>query len=247
MKKIISTLIIAAIVMMNGTANAAVNDLISINFGDPYKDGAVALKGTVDVWDNYTSAVQKEAIPVESTKSVNISWDSSGYSVTKPENTAFNNVVGIDKGSVNTLMNSYIYTIDKETHNITLSGLDKNANYALYIYSQDFLDAKNGQMLSVSVNKEMFGQTEPSDVSASSYKSGLNYLTGELTVNDSGTLNITYSSTKEGTGFAVINGLQLLQTSESVPPAPVPEPASVFLMGFGGLLAALRLRKSVTV
>jgi|APHig6443718053_1056840.scaffolds.fasta_scaffold01557_13 hypothetical protein len=227
MKKIkITGLFLALGMGLSGSSlYAATGDLININFGSGYESGAAYSEGEELSWNeesrpsgNDTSVYSAEG---DRLSGVIFSWASDGYTVLNTSTFT----------SAPYLMDSYIYTTNKQG-SFSFSGLSEGT-YTLYIYSQSEL---SGQALSVSIAGTAYSTTL-SNASSTTFISGQNYLVIEnLTVSEAGTLTVSYG----GTGTDVINGVQLLQTSDA---SAVPEPASIVLLGIGGALAAGYMKK----
>jgi hypothetical protein len=120
---------------------------------------------------------------------------------------------------------------------MNLTGLEKNASYNLYVYSQTNIDTATSP-LTINANGAEFS-TSGNDGTPNTFQSGANgnYIVHTVTTDASGNLNLVFSSASAN---AAINGLQI---------QAVPEPQSVMLLGVGGVLvfAYLRLKTNESI
>jgi hypothetical protein len=117
-------------------------------------------------------------------------------------------------------MNSYLYNNGPGTINI--AGLDPNATFGLFVYTQGDV-AASGRTLAVNVNSEGTYSTSPTDSTASTFILGQNYLDLAVTSDASGNLAITFNGAGDE---ADINGFQLIETGSATP-----EPGTFALAG----------------
>ena len=239
--KIILVLVaVISCLLLNVTAQAAQGELININFGINYNGlgGAgrlVSDPSATQIWNNITDDQINlgQEPPYTTSTLVNsqgtathgatMTWNADGYSSLTDK---YNGFTGT---AYQELMRNYIWTYGGD-FTLSFSGLDAGT-YQLYVYTQgDKLS--NGETLNLSVNG-VDTTASGSDGTLNHFVLGQNYLTTTLTTDSSGNVSFDYSGLDNMAG---INGLQLFQTSA----APVPEPASMVLIGIGGLLAAFR-------
>ncbi|TLU81958.1 MAG: PEP-CTERM sorting domain-containing protein [Chlorobium sp.] len=233
MKKIIYLLIAFVMAVSSKPLHAAVGDLINIQVnGSSYNgEGAVTL-GRGTFWNSISGT--SEAIPTLFTANYSnvLSPAVITYSADVSTAMASGGVNGFNATPYSTLMDGYMASTT--SRNITFTNLDANATYTLYVYSQkentvpDSLTKTliNGTALLNTVN------------TSNSFISGTNYIATTVYSNASGALTFSYApQTINGTNVGVINALQLHQTGGSGS-APTPEPASLVLLGVGGLFAA---------
>lgn len=222
---------LAGTFIAGNSLQAAEGDLININFGEGAFIGSAAddLGGYWNAYiDPNSSEEQSLLTSAPGASDIGVSWTSDGF--TNSANHGF----GTDK-----IMKTYVYT--ESTDTVTITGLEVGATYDLYVYSQ-MDDAYDPENLGIEINDTYTLSTTGSDVTASSYVLGQNYLVQSFTA-DSSTLTIDYYAA-DGDGTVVLNAIQLLQTSSA--PSPVPEPASMLLIGVGGA-AVVALRKRLQV
>ena len=276
-KTIFVLVAVISALLVNGVVLAAKGDLINIQFGvdkihypglfgsyflvsNKYQGLGLAGGTGFQVWNdgidvNLKSQNLKTSIDVTSNVMLS-SLDYSNYkTIIDTNERGFAQVeskIYHTIGQGDALMSGYMYlTGDQAPGYITLTGLDPGAKYDLYVYSQREIGTSNDQ-LKMSVNGVDL-TTSPSSGTLNSFVNGQNYLEfANFTVDQTGELDILYQP-GAGTDYAVINGMQLLQTTAAVftpltplgllsgaDAAPVPEPASMILIGMGGLLAAFR-------
>ncbi|TLU81956.1 MAG: PEP-CTERM sorting domain-containing protein [Chlorobium sp.] len=239
--KSILTGVMALVIAVMSTSLHAEEPLINIKFGGGTYTGAAVAGTAGDTWNQFNDDLSVINQPVllstgTSAGSAQFSYTGGALVTGLAANCSFG---ATDKN----LMRSYIYT-SGSAGTMSFTGLQANKSYDLYVYTQSENTSGNnygdGQILNLTVNGSALNQTTPSDGGASTFLAGQNYLHGTFTADNSGNLNISYLSPVGGTGAAsraVINGLQLKGSS------PTPEPASLVLLGIGGLLASRKLKK----
>lgn len=131
-------------------------------------------------------------------------------------------IAGIDTD----LFSGYLATDGESTSIFTFQNLEAGT-YDLYVYSQKDINTSGG--LQFTANGVSGSLTNNGTLT--SLVEGANYLKTSVVVSDAGTLAISIAKNSQ------INGIQLLQTSTA------PEPASMVLLGIGGVLAAARFRR----
>ena len=152
------------------------------------------------------------------------------------KNTAF---YGTD---YNTLMNTYVWTSDTAT--MTISKLNANTNYDVYVLTQGSKSSNGSQLVLAGLNSSgvptTFTQNGTSNAANSTFVAGTNYMFETFKTDANGNLTFAYSSANGKN--AIINGLQVVGSAPNTPPTP--EPASMVLIGVGGaLMSAMKLRK----
>lgn len=130
----------------------------------------------------------------------------------------------------------------------------KAGTYKLYIYSQA---AENAVATQFNVNGKDLGVLK-TDVGREKYEEKGNYFTTSVIVSDkdsyANAIIIDYRSAKSGVSsiasvvpsplpYGVLNAIQIADPNLS----PVPEPASVVMLGIGGIAVAVRLRKKEAI
>lgn len=146
-------------------------------------------------------------------------------------------MAGFDSTAYRNLMKTYLYaTSPTNDYTIAFSGLNALSQYGLYIYSQGD-SASDNRRLGVTVNGVTY-TTTAAVATASTFIENQNYLHVTGTADASGNLMITY---RRVAGEANINGMQIETMN-------VPEPASILLLGIGGMVyGALRRREASRV
>ncbi len=218
-------------------------ELVNVQFGgDTNYVGKGVIGGSTDFWNQSLDAVQQLSLKDSggiNNSGVVVYWSEDITSIGNTTN-------GFETKTQENLMGGYIYTSDPtvysapdvNTNKIRFSGLDRSTQYDLYVYTQGE-KATSGERLTISGDQltaegGVHSITSRASVgTASNFISGQNYLLLKATTDANGDLLINYSS---AAGRGVINGIQLSSA--------VPESSTIVLMGIGGLLLVVRLRKS---
>ena len=215
-------------------------DILSINY-----TGGAQIGGGSDFW-NQATAVSGTINPLLYSNSI-----SSGAQVKFAGDTVnllTKTATGFTGGAYENLMRGYIatyYSSDAPLFNsMTFTGLKGNTQYDLYVYTQgDY----NGNQLNLSVTggtgPDINATTNSTQITAGQFILNQNYVDIKVQTSSAGGFVLNYAGLPVGTQLGVINGIQLY-----TPGATAPEPPTVALIGFGGLLLfAIRLRKSPLV
>lgn len=218
MKKILYILAGLLVIQFAGSPlYAAVGDLINIQLGSgyTYTNGA-AINDDVQYWNKFTSPEGDNADLFYSNNT--LSTAKLTYAVDESVSIRGSNIVM--NSTDRNLFSGYLI-IDQNSSEFILQGLDAGT-YDLYVYSQ--VASNNSSSLQFTANGVSGSLTNNGTLT--SLVEGANYLKTSVVVSDAGTLAISIA------GNSQINGIQLLQTSTA------PEPASMVLLGVGGVLAA---------
>ena len=132
------------------------------------------------------------------------------------------------------LLDTSVFSSNNQLTNFAFTGLTPGKTYTMYILSQ----AIQGGDDQLAIN---YGSTHSQlvnyDTNTNLLIQGQNYLEIPVTVDASGDIKF---STIALSSNANLNGIQLVGSSSS----SAPEPSTYILMGIGGVLVALRLKKS---
>jgi len=247
-------LVVLACLMMNNSAQAAMSDLINIKFNTSTLNlnGVVAGAGyasgsnTYYKWNTgYTGVVSgyggtRANLLTSDNRATSVGFSYTSDNYTGTTYTAF----GPSNAPYFNLMRTFVSSTTVDDY-FKFTGLDANATFNITVYTQaenntaatQLALAVPGQLPPVS------GSTIATSPTSSAFVSGKNYITLTAKSNASGVLTVDYTPLLvNGSNRAVINALQLYQSS-GTQNGPVPEPATMVLLGIGGLLSAHRMKK----
>ncbi|NTW54025.1 MAG: hypothetical protein HGB15_04550 [Chlorobaculum sp.] len=239
MKNLLSGALASIIIFTCATAEASVGDLINIQFGltntTPSYTGEAMYGSAVQTWNLYDA---NDSVPplgltlstgIASSASVTVNFDTIGV---------INKSYDRFSGTADDPLMRY-YALTYETSAVDFINLDPDATYTLYVYSQQATNARNPQTI-VSAGGTTVTLSNPSTGSPL-FVNGMNYMAISGVRSDAdGNLSISYSP-GSSSQIGVLNGIQLLQTSETATDigaeggseGPVPEPSITALLGIG--------------
>ncbi len=241
---LIYTLVSIAVMALSSPLHAGPLDIYNINFGPgdlTYSGGAMSVAdgyASTQVWNefNLEPSVTAETLARadgSTAAGVKATLDYSGDNIVKA------NLASVGFTDVNkALMRGYVFASPlSDNLTVSISGLVANQDYKLYVYTQSENTLTNNygkdQYLDLTINAtQHLTQTINSSASTDHFVAGQNYLYGIYKADAGGNLNIVASPLNSS--ISVINGLQV---------AAVPEPATVALLGVGGLLTAVKTRR----
>lgn len=225
MRKILYSIGACAMLLLtgNGVVHAAAGDMINVDVqGSTYDGSGPILTNGYDYYPYSLASASGESNKRYYLIHADGSDDSIRLTYTTDASTAIRSVSG---GSSSLSGTSYAALFDgymtaTSTRTISFTGLDPNANYEMVVYSQ----GETGRTTTLQIN----GTTVLTNTNstATTLQSGVNYalISTGLSSDSNGALSFTY--------LGQISGFQLKELSAA------PEPASMVLLGVGGVLAA---------
>ena len=241
------TFITAAVLATAMHASAATISIISVNFqggGNPSTGPDVtSTAGYVpaDNWNNGTGASGTVSNLIDSTGTT------TSTDVTWTTNNLWDLANGNGSGGDQDMMSGYLDNFDVGSHAITISGLQPNKGYDVYVYFNRGNATYSGLSATDGIsNNTYYGFDNGSSYATNGYllSSDDNIGDGWTTANvflyedyTGSTLTITDPANPgaPGTWKSYVQGIQIVMT--------VPEPSSTALLGLGGVALMLRRRR----
>jgi hypothetical protein len=226
MKKLMSAFMAYAVVLAtsSGVAHAAVRQMVDVDVnGSQYGGSGKLTNGHDQFRSNHISGTDEEAF-LTGYEATGTMFDAT-ITYTANSSTAITALVGssyMAGTSYKRLYDGYMTAVTPQ--NITISGLDPNSTYNMVVYAQREYGLDKVTYTNINNTQVLYSATSNS----TGLLYGVNYaMINGLTSDGSGNLTFSYQGQ--------ISGLQV---------QAVPEPASVVLLGVGGILGAYRMRKT---
>jgi len=218
-----------AVLLVAATAQAAV---VNVDFQDAAESGTVTYVGLA-------------AAPDAAGNTLWNSVKSSGTDLTASDGTAttidvaLTNTSGVGlPGSThagNTDLTRERAMANNSTANFTISGLANSASYDIYLYNTHFGTAgwfgTDYTIGTTTLNANDAG-APPTATDGTGWTLGDDYVKFSVTSSASGVITGSWTTDAGGSTWGMLSGMQI-----------VPEPATMSLLGIGGLLALVRRRR----
>lgn len=229
MKKILSALAVSVVVLAasGGVAKADVGQMIDFDVnGSQYGGSGLLTNGFDEFKSNHISGTDEDAF-LTGYEATGAEFDAM-VTYTASSSTAITSLVGssyMAGTSYKKLYDGYMTAVTTQT--ITIGGLDANSSYTMAVYAQREYGTDKVTYLDINGSRVLYSPTSNS----TDLVDGVNYaIINGLTSDASGNLTFNYKGQ--------MSGLQV---------EAVPEPASVMLLGVGGLLFGLRRNREKAV
>lgn len=232
MKKL--TVLLTALILMGGTSQGLCDsglgsDLINIqiNYNTPIYNNNAVIGDATYKWNQVTDNGDFTNLKYADNGTSNVSLHLDSNALEKGLSAVSN--------KDHDLMNSYCrFIVDPADltygHFIDITGLSAG-QYNVYVYSQGATNVAEQMQMSATGDGGLtsYDYSLSTSGNEASLIEGTNWQVQKIIVDSSGTINMTFTS-----DASIINGIQI---------QAVPEPGSIVLLGVGGVLALLQVRR----